>query len=99
LNEFHTMNKTLEYMAMARPQVAFDLTEMRVSAGESALYAIPNDEADYGKRIVELLDDPGRREAMGRIGRERIESHLGWEHTHKNLLEAYSWLFLRRGRS
>jgi glycosyltransferase involved in cell wall biosynthesis len=93
------MNKTLECMTMAKAQVAFDLTEMRVSAGESAAYAAPNDEADYGKKIVELLDDPERRESMGRIGRQRIESQLGWEHTQKNLLAAYAWLFSGRRRS
>jgi len=92
LNEYHTMNKTLEYMAMGQPQVAFDLTEMRVSAGDAAAYACPNDVQDFGRQILLLLDDPARREAMGRLGRKRIEDELGWAHTHRNLLEAYHWL-------
>jgi glycosyltransferase involved in cell wall biosynthesis len=58
LNEFHTMNKTLEYMAMGKPQVAFDLAEMRVSAAEAAVYARPNDVEDFANCLTDLLDDP-----------------------------------------
>lgn len=93
LNEYHTMNKTLEYMAMGKPQVAFDLAEMRVSAAEAAVYARPNDVEDFGRHVIALLDDPARRQAMGRAARRRIEEFLGWEHTHRNLLDAYAWLF------
>lgn len=93
LNEYHTMNKTLDYMAMGKPQVAFDLAEMRVSAGDAAVYARPNDVEEFGRHILALLDDPSRREAMGQLGLKRIEKELGWEHTHKNLLNAYRWLF------
>ena len=42
-NEYCTMNKTLEYMAIGLPVVAFDLEETRVSAGDAAVYATPND--------------------------------------------------------
>jgi glycosyltransferase involved in cell wall biosynthesis len=93
LNEFHTMNKTLEYMAMGKPQVAFDLAEMRVSAADAAVYARPNDVEDFADRLIDLLHDPGRRLAMGRSARRRIEEQLGWEHTHVSLLEAYARLF------
>src|SRR6185295_7099232 len=44
LNDVSTMNKIVEYMAMSRPLVSFDLIEARVSAGDAALYATPNDE-------------------------------------------------------
>ncbi len=43
LNDLSTMNKTMEYMAFALPVVAFDLRETRVSAGDAAVYATPND--------------------------------------------------------
>jgi glycosyltransferase involved in cell wall biosynthesis len=92
LNEHYTMNKTLEYMAVGKPQVAFDLEEQRVSAQGAAVYARPNDIEEFGGQILALLDDPDRREKMGKIGRDRIENELGWAHTHRNLLEAYDWL-------
>ncbi len=71
-NELCTMNKTLEYMAMGVPVAAFDLEETRFSAGEAARYARPNDAAELGRTILELLADDGTRAEMGRIGRERI---------------------------
>ena len=63
------MNKIVEYMAMSRPLVSFDLIEARVSAGEAALYATPNDEREFARLIAELLDDPERRARMGAVGR------------------------------
>ena len=38
LNDVSTMNKVVEYMAMGRPIVSFDLVEARVSAGDAAVY-------------------------------------------------------------
>ena len=78
LNDVSTMNKTLEYMAFGLPVVAFDLKETRVSAGEAASYIQSGDIAAYAKEIVELLDNQEQREAMGRLGRLRIEEELGW---------------------
>jgi glycosyltransferase involved in cell wall biosynthesis len=78
LNDLSTMNKTMEYMAYSVPVVAFDLHETRVSAGEAALYARPNDVADLAAKVLELLDDDKRRRAMGEYGRERVVDHLAW---------------------
>jgi glycosyltransferase involved in cell wall biosynthesis len=88
-NEFCTMNKTLEYMAVGVPLVAFDLEETRVSAGKAALYAPPNEPAGLAERICTLLDDPERRERMGSIGRERIAGELSWSRSTEQLLAAY----------
>ena len=63
------MNKIVEYMAMSRPLVSFDLVEARVSAGDAAVYATPNDEREFARLIAELLDDPERRARMGALGR------------------------------
>ena len=38
LNDVSTMNKVVEYMAMGRPVVSFELVEARVSAGDAAVY-------------------------------------------------------------
>jgi glycosyltransferase involved in cell wall biosynthesis len=74
------MNKTMEYMSFAMPVVAFDLHETRVSAQDAALYVRPGDVEAYARAIIELVDDPQRREAMGRYGRERVETQLAWDH-------------------
>jgi glycosyltransferase involved in cell wall biosynthesis len=88
-NELCTMNKTLEYMAMGVPIAAFDLKETRISADEAAAYATPNDPDDLGRTIIEILNDPARREAMGRIGKERIAGELSWKASSEQLLRAY----------
>jgi glycosyltransferase involved in cell wall biosynthesis len=88
-NEYCTMNKTLEYMAVGVPVVAFDLEETRVSAAEAAVYAPPNDPAGLAALIGGLLDDPARRERMAAVGRERIAGELGWARSAEQLLAAY----------
>jgi glycosyltransferase involved in cell wall biosynthesis len=97
-NEYCTMNKTLEYMATGTAVVAFDLEETRVSAREAAVYARPNDPGHLAELIMELLDDPVRRERMGTIGRARIAGELSWSHSATNLLAAYAAAVRERGR-
>jgi glycosyltransferase involved in cell wall biosynthesis len=89
LNDVSTMNKTMEYMAFQLPVVAFDLRETRVSAGEAAVYAKPNDVREYAKAIVELLDDEAVRTQLGKIGRARVESDLAWKHQEHAYLGVY----------
>jgi glycosyltransferase involved in cell wall biosynthesis len=89
LNDVSTMNKIVEYMALGRPIVSFDLVEARVSAGDAALYATPNDEDAFAAAIAELLDDAARRQEMGEGGRRRLETSLSWEHSERELLRAY----------
>jgi glycosyltransferase involved in cell wall biosynthesis len=92
LNDVSTMNKTMEYMAFELPVVAFDLIETKVSAADAAVYVEPNDVAQYGEAIVELLDDEVRRRRMGKLGRERVEQVLAWKHQQKAYLQVYDAL-------
>jgi len=92
LNNVSTMNKILEYMAMAKPIVSFGLIETQRSAGEAALYARDNDCGDFGDRLIELLDDEPRRARMGRIGRERLIERLSWQQSAAVLIRAYDAL-------
>jgi len=89
LNDVSTMNKIMEYMAMSRPIVSFDLREARVSAGDAAVYATPNDESEFAKLIAYLMDDPELRRQMGEIGRARVAGELSWDHSRIALLAAY----------
>jgi glycosyltransferase involved in cell wall biosynthesis len=95
LNDVSSMNKVVEYMAMSRPLVSFELIEARVTAQDAAVYAPANDEKAFGRLVGELLDDPGARERMGRIGRRRVEDALSWEVSKGNLLAAYEDLLRR----
>jgi glycosyltransferase involved in cell wall biosynthesis len=93
MNEKSTMNKIMEYMALAKPIVQFDLTEGRFSALEGSLYAARNDPVDMARKIIELLDDPGRRRRMGEYGRNRVINELEWKYEAPKLLAAYERLW------
>src|SRR3989442_7028830 len=86
MNDISTMNKIMEYMALGKPMVQFDLAEGRYSAQGASLYAERNDPLEMAAKIVELLDDPERRKAMGEFGRRRVMDELEWRHEAPKLL-------------
>ena len=92
LNDVSTMNKTMEYMAFELPVVAFDLRETRVSAGDAAVYAKPNDIHEYARAIVDLVDDGDRRADLGKLGRTRVEEELAWSHQERAYVSVYQRL-------
>ena len=92
MNDISTMNKIMEYMALGKPIVQFDLTEGRFSAQYASLYAKKNDPVDFARRIVHLIDNPEMRATMGAYGRERVENQLEWCYEAPKLLAAYDAL-------
>ncbi|MBI1184850.1 glycosyltransferase [bacterium] len=88
-NNQSSMIKITDYMAFSKPIVAFDLREHRVTAGPAALYAEPNNEMDFAKQIVKLMDNPELQVEMGKIGYERIVNEFAWPHQAKKLIELY----------
>lgn len=93
MNDKSTMNKIMEYMALGKPIVQFDLAEGRISAQDASLYAKRNDAVDLALRIVELLDDPARCARMGEFGRTRVREVLEWHYEVPRLLAAYDALW------
>jgi len=90
MNDISTMIKIMEYMALGKPIVQFDLKEGRFSAQDASLYADnQNQVPDFAAKILWLLENPAERARMGRIGRERVLGSLAWEHSVPNLLAAY----------
>jgi glycosyltransferase involved in cell wall biosynthesis len=97
MNDKSTMNKIMEYMALGKPIVQFDLAEGRFSARDASLYAGKNDPADMAAKVIELVDDPARRARMGEFGRRRVESELEWRYEVPKLLAAYEAAFAPAG--
>jgi glycosyltransferase involved in cell wall biosynthesis len=97
MNDISTMIKVMEYMALGKPIVQFDLKEGRISAGEASLYADnQNQVADFAAKILWLLDNPGARKTMGKYGLKRVTEELAWEYSVSNLLSAYNRAFSKR---
>jgi glycosyltransferase involved in cell wall biosynthesis len=92
MNDKSTMNKIMEYMAVGKPIVQFDLTEGRRSAEAASLYARAWDTRDFAEKLAKLLDDEALRATMGAFGRRRVEEQLQWCHEEPRLLQAYRML-------
>ena len=78
MNDKSTMNKIMEYMALGKPIVQYDLTEGRYSAQRASLYAEKNNPVDLADKIAFLLDNPELRKEMGEFGRRRVLQELHW---------------------
>jgi len=98
MNDKSTMNKIMEYMALGKPIVQYDLTEGRVSAGIASLYARNTDTADFGDLIVALMDDPALRARMGDFGERRVREVLSWPHEAPKLVAAYDRVLAPRNK-
>ncbi|HEX4425958.1 MAG TPA: glycosyltransferase family 4 protein [Terriglobales bacterium] len=99
MNDISTMIKIMEYMALGKPIVQFDLKEGRFSAMGAALYADnQNQVPDFAAKILWLLEHPEERKKMGEIGRARVAQQLAWEYSVENLLAAYQRAFDKRSQ-
>jgi glycosyltransferase involved in cell wall biosynthesis len=92
------MNKLMEYMALGKATIAYDMPETRRSGGDAVSYVDPQDLAPAGlaAAIASLADDPARRTELGARARERIENVLSWEHQQAALLSVYRQLLPMR---
>jgi glycosyltransferase involved in cell wall biosynthesis len=93
MNDNSTMNKIMEYMALGKPIVQFDLREGRFSARDASLYTRRNDAIGLARGILTLLADPAMRKRMGKCGRRRVETELEWRYEAPKLLAAYDAVF------
>jgi glycosyltransferase involved in cell wall biosynthesis len=91
LNEHSTMIKIAEFMALAKPVVAYDLLETRRTLGDAGILVAPADPARFAAAVADLAGNPDRRLELGRLARERARG-LIWSNSEQNLLDAYERL-------
>ena len=90
MNDISTMIKIMEYMALGKPIVQFDLKEGRFTAQEASLYSSTQDPVtEFATKILWLLDHPEERKRMGEFGSKRVEHELAWKYSVANLLLTY----------
>lgn len=89
MNDLSTMNKIMEYMALKKPIVQYDLKEGKYSAQQASLYAKNTDTTDFAEKILWVIDNPGKRIAMGEYGYNRALNELSWEIESRKLITLY----------
>jgi glycosyltransferase involved in cell wall biosynthesis len=94
MNNLSTMNKIMEYMALRKPVVQYDLKEGRFSAQEASLYAECGDTIDFSNKIIQLNDDPELRTKMGAFAYNRVLNELSWDYEKEKLIKFYNLIFL-----
>jgi len=91
LNNRSTMIKVAEYLAAAKPVVAYDLLETRRTVAGAALLAPPDDLTALAGGVARLAGDPAERTRLAELARSRAQA-LTWEHSERALLDAYAAL-------
>jgi glycosyltransferase involved in cell wall biosynthesis len=83
-------NKVLEAMSSATPVITSSsaCASLQASIGRDVIAADTDEE--YATAIVGLLDDPRRRVAMGRAGREYVTQHHQWSAMGTRLVDVYA---------
>jgi glycosyltransferase involved in cell wall biosynthesis len=87
-------NAILEYMAAASPVVVTDVggAPEAVLDGETGYIVDAGNDRQMAERVIELLSDPQRARAMGKLGRAIVEEKFSCKQHLANTLELYSRL-------
>lgn len=95
-NDVSTMVKVVDYLAIGRGLVAFELSETRRVAADAALIAREPTARALADRLLEVMRDPGLAARLGRAASARVvEIGLDWSQSGKVLRDAYGRLLGR----
>jgi glycosyltransferase involved in cell wall biosynthesis len=93
LNDNSTMNKLMDYMMLGKAVVSYDLTESRVSGGDSVWYVKEDSIEALADAVSELAGDREQIAERGKSGMKRAQQELAWQYQAVNLLNVYKKLF------
>ncbi|HUP54051.1 MAG TPA: glycosyltransferase family 4 protein [Methylomirabilota bacterium] len=90
-NEVSTMVKVVDYLAVGRGVVAFDLAETRRLAGDAVVAAATATARGLADALLSVMRDPAQGRALGAAGTDRLtEIRLDWSHSAAVLVEGYA---------
>jgi glycosyltransferase involved in cell wall biosynthesis len=97
-NDVSTMTKVVEYLAIGRPVVAFDLAETAAIVGDAGVI-VPEATAEaLAAELGALADDRLRLRRLSEVAAGRIDLlDLRWERSAERLLEGYRSLLASAG--
>jgi sugar transferase (PEP-CTERM/EpsH1 system associated) len=87
-----TRLKILDAWAMGKAVVSTSVGAEGLTAVDGRDLALADAAGDFARRILDLLTDPGRRQALGSAGRKRVEAEFAWPRVARPLLGLYDEL-------
>jgi glycosyltransferase involved in cell wall biosynthesis len=83
--------KLFEYMSASLPVILSDFPVWRglLDGVKCAIFVDPSKPIEIAKAMRWVLDNPDKAEAMGRAGREAVETKLNWLAEERALIEFY----------
>ena len=89
----------LEAMASWLPVVASDVSAIPETVGHAGILVPPGDARSLASALRLLIEDPARRQEMGRKGRERVEALFTWDKVLPRLMDVYREAIDLKGQS
>lgn len=90
-NDVSTMVKVVDYLAIGRGTVAFDLAETRKVAGEAAVISMRPTAAGLADALLAVMRDPEQARVLGAAATARITAiHLDWSESAAVLCDGYA---------
>ena len=88
----------LEAMAAGTPVVASNIEGFAgvITHGVDGMLVRPKDSDSLADAIIELIDDPARRESISERGKERAQ-HFSWDRVSRRVLSYYERLAYEKG--
>jgi polysaccharide biosynthesis protein PslH len=83
-------NKVLEAMSTATPVVTSAAAVSALDPAHHAALRVAQDDADFIRHVLALLDNADQRVALGRAGRAFVEQHHNWDRAAETLAGAYA---------
>jgi glycosyltransferase involved in cell wall biosynthesis len=92
-NDLSSMVKIIDYMAIGRGCIAFDLAETRRLGGDAVKVARTGDARGLADLLLDVLRDPAEARRLGNLATERVgDLVLDWDPYGQALAKAYSGL-------
>lgn len=83
-------NKILEAMACETPVVTTSQAAAPLQAVADRDFLVADGPAPFAEAILDLLNDPEKRQAVGRAGRNYVERYHNWDNIAQRLEEIYT---------
>ncbi|MEN8702807.1 MAG: glycosyltransferase family 4 protein [Polaribacter sp.] len=85
-------NKIFQYMSFAKPLLVSNAIAQKklVTKKHSGLVHNEKDSADFSLKVIQLYEDKGLREKLGKNGEDFIKNEFSWEITCQKLLNLYN---------